>query len=460
MAIQNCARYVDEFRGSPYKLIPATIKELNRRHIERYVYDNESPVNSAVLVINKFLRKHQNFCATFSLDDLAEQIPNKIYLTINGSAVALSDEGEAEEIVAPDYKDQYFSESLIIEPVRCPQGHYFERSRAQIWASKQNNLCPVGNDHLIGDLNVDRARQAQLLLISGKNQILNQSTVKDAELNYQDKQLLIEKEKSKAFKLGVINVGGKIATTGLAVAAKKSVKAATRKAADQALTQIIKVVAEKAAEETAEQVANAAVKVIAIELTKEVSEKAATKIAEAAAKQVVENGLKETGKEVLKDTIKEIAKEGAKTSKAYVKAVPFISLGIGVGFAIYRWRKNDPLWMVAGEVISGGLASFPGYGTVASVALDATMVGYDIYKVTQSPEEDNPTDWYRGLGIKYDKNNPPTREEVDRVFKLLTKDIHADKNIDIPKYRENKNDEILLNYFKCKDKIYKSRGWH
>lgn len=61
------------------------------------------------------------------------------------------------------------SGETVSEPVRCTQGHIFERTYIQAWSRQQgNNICPLGNQHPLmspgGDLNirVDEALRTEI----------------------------------------------------------------------------------------------------------------------------------------------------------------------------------------------------------------------------------------------------------------------------------------------------------
>ena len=101
--------------------------------------------------------------------------------------------------------------------------------------------------------------------------------------------------------------------------------------------------------------------------------------------QSADNIAKAAGKEVLEDATKEtaerVAKEGAEAGiKAAVKKVPVVGFLAGLGFGAYRLLQGD----VTGaglEVASGTASIFAGPGTVASVGIDATLLGMDIARM-------------------------------------------------------------------------------
>ena len=72
------------------------------------------------------------------------------------------------------------------------------------------------------------------------------------------------------------------------------------------------------------------------------------------------------------------AKIGAKAlGKGLLKKIPFLGLGAGLLFGAERAMAGD--WKGAGlEVASGGASMIPGFGTAASVGIDAALAGRDM----------------------------------------------------------------------------------
>lgn len=91
---------------------------------------------------------------------------------------------------------------------------------------------------------------------------------------------------------------------------------------------------------------------------------------------------KAAGKEGLKVGAKAAAKTGGKAvakgvGKALLKKVPLIGLIAGVGFGIERMMRGD--WGGGlTEIASGAASTVPGFGTAASVALDAGLMAKDL----------------------------------------------------------------------------------
>lgn len=91
---------------------------------------------------------------------------------------------------------------------------------------------------------------------------------------------------------------------------------------------------------------------------------------------------KVAGKEGLKAGGKVAAKQGTKAvakgvGKALLKKIPLIGLVAGVGFGIERMMRGD--WGGGlTEIASGAVSTVPGFGTAASVALDAGLMARDL----------------------------------------------------------------------------------
>lgn len=94
--------------------------------------------------------------------------------------------------------------------------------------------------------------------------------------------------------------------------------------------------------------------------------------------KVTEVGIKVGTKELAKAGIKVGAKESAKFGgKSIAKKIPIVGLAAGCAFGIIRLTQGDYLG-AAMEVSSGAVSLIPGYGTAASLAIDAGLVAYDL----------------------------------------------------------------------------------
>ena len=94
--------------------------------------------------------------------------------------------------------------------------------------------------------------------------------------------------------------------------------------------------------------------------------------------KVTEIGLKVGVKELSKAGIKIGAKESTKFGgKSLAKKIPIVGVAAGCAFGIFRMIQGDFLG-AAMEVSSGAVSLIPGYGTAASLAIDAGLVAYDL----------------------------------------------------------------------------------
>ena len=118
-------------------------------------------------------------------------------------------------------------------------------------------------------------------------------------------------------------------------------------------------------------------------VTQAVMKTTGKKISGAAAQSAVKAGsataMKKAG---TKTTAKLGAKLGVKAlGKSVLKKIPGVGLLAGIGFGLQRAMKGD-LVGAAMELASGGASLIPGFGTAASVAIDAASAARDISKAT------------------------------------------------------------------------------
>ena len=77
---------------------------------------------------------------------------------------------------------------------------------------------------------------------------------------------------------------------------------------------------------------------------------------------------------------------GKGIGKGLLKKLPLVGLGLGAAFAVSRAKDGD--WLGAfGELASGAAAMVPGWGTAASVAIDAGLVAKDVNEANNSQDE-------------------------------------------------------------------------
>ena len=120
-----------------------------------------------------------------------------------------------------------------------------------------------------------------------------------------------------------------------------------------------------------------------------------------AANTVKKFGVRQTAKLGIKQTGKGIVKKGL--GKAIAKKIPLLGLGLGAIFAAQRAMAGD--WTGAGmELASGAASTIPGFGTAASVGIDAALIGRDM----------GMTPFYKGGVVQ-------GAPGIDKVPSLLTK---------------------------------------
>ncbi len=109
--------------------------------------------------------------------------------------------------------------------------------------------------------------------------------------------------------------------------------------------------------------------------------KAINKVGEKIGQTAVVKSVKKT----MEKTAGKIASKAV--GKSLLKKIPVVSAAAGVYFAYERIKEGD--WKGAcGEVASGALGCFPGLGTAASVAVDATLAGRDIYNASADDKKE------------------------------------------------------------------------
>lgn len=93
------------------------------------------------------------------------------------------------------------------------------------------------------------------------------------------------------------------------------------------------------------------------------------------------------GRGAKKGTAKIATKAAGKgIGKGLLKKLPLIGLGLGAAFAVSRAKDGD--WVGAfGELASGAAAMVPGWGTAASVAIDAGLIAKDVNEANTSQDE-------------------------------------------------------------------------
>jgi murein DD-endopeptidase MepM/ murein hydrolase activator NlpD len=117
---------------------------------------------------------------------------------------------------------------------------------------------------------------------------------------------------------------------------------------------------------------------------------AAAHAAKQAAGQATEQAAKTGGKTVAKVAAGGVAKAAGKGAakvggKSLIKKIPVLGAIASGFFAVDRASKGD--WLGAGmEVASGGASLIPGFGTAASIGIDAALIARDIAKENNKKE--------------------------------------------------------------------------
>ncbi len=141
----------------PFPLITTSHDGIQRK-IHKYLLNvtrsNETTIDAAVLKIQELLNKNKELIPAYDRNlPLKTQLLEKPILIINGNAVCLTDED-----VVPrggeECSDDFFTQGLLNDPVRCQKKHLLERVLAENYASHTNGLCPVDKDPM-GDLKPD-----------------------------------------------------------------------------------------------------------------------------------------------------------------------------------------------------------------------------------------------------------------------------------------------------------------
>ena len=116
--------------------------------------------------------------------------------------------------------------------------------------------------------------------------------------------------------------------------------------------------------------------------------KVGTGTAVKASKTVTREGLEAAGKVVTKEGTEQLAKKG--TAKLLAKKLPLVGLVLGTTFAIDRAAKGD-MAGAAMEFLSGAASTVPGWGTAASVAIDAGLIAKDVKDAVDNEDKGQTT---------------------------------------------------------------------
>lgn len=141
--------------GSAY-LMDGQERSIGDRKIFRYILSNTNAIESARQAIAILLQNNPGLFIA-STDDYAPLVGTCPFLVINGPAVCLSSKEKAPEGIDPLCEDTFFSEAIIDEPIKCAEGHIFERKYIQAWVNSKGNQCPYDpiSPHNVGQIVVD-----------------------------------------------------------------------------------------------------------------------------------------------------------------------------------------------------------------------------------------------------------------------------------------------------------------
>ena len=405
------------------------VKNIGDRVVVKYMLDDSLPptLDRAVRIIQDLLRDNPTFCETFSMETLRAELMNKQYLTINGMAVCIA-EDQCEK--KPWCKDRYFTESTLVHPVRCPQGHYMEGDLLPWWEQKKGNICPAGigrDNHSIDPRVVDEERRADIQdYIESKNPDRKRfeqrkDTITKFELKIADvlKLLLTKKEKSMSV-IKTVDVG-KVLVKGGEIP-----------------------VVERTAQEVVKK---------------------------------IRGFFSKMGKQALEKSEKKVVES---TAKAVSQWIPFVCVVMGTYNAYLRFVERQ-YWRGVGEVVSvfansAGFVFPPAVvgGPIISIVLDAGMLGADIAEYGSAPSTQTVETRPLAIVIQFDLESsycvlkfgsnptpPPTQAEVDVVFTHLTQSIQLQDlvGIEVPENWLQKSNRCMAVLQSAREIIYQNRGW-
>ena len=195
----------DHLLGGCFRSFPPMSTSHNgiSRTIYKYILEVEnnnskSINNNAALKIVELLERNRNLIPTFEfnkkLKNLQELISANPVLTINGNAVCLSKEAYA-PAGAESYCDDFFSQSLLVDPIKCRAGHVLERSRAEFYVTHSKGKCPAG--HEMGEMQEDASLKAMCVRLKGD---LDEEEKKN---NHIDRTLSVNMVITKSHKLEI-----------------------------------------------------------------------------------------------------------------------------------------------------------------------------------------------------------------------------------------------------------------
>ncbi len=369
---------------------------------------DNTTLDSAARTIIELKKTNPEFCFTFSLDldELKAELESQHYLTIYRKVVSISGE-QAPISTSSKYIDQ-LSRSLMQEPVECTGGHFLEKRRAVLWEKQNRNVCPCrGNPHNLFSSHLKSIEGFEV----------------DSELQGEIEQYREELKQAKAEK-----------------------------------------------EETHQTLAR---QEVTIQSQGKMLKKQAAEIAQM--KQPLNQPILDLVGGVFKIVTKSALLRYLPAAIKAFKLIPCVSAVIGVslcayrisqiykrhkdqskGFLAYVWENEKLEMLKAGaELVSGGIAFIPVFGTLAAVGMDfllalgvdCLIVGADAYQIWQAKKAHNDTISKREqeekealevLGVE----QGASKQEIGSKGRKLALALSSDKDPDYPYLQ--KQDNIMM----------------
>lgn len=154
MNIQHYARinpFNDTLQGSNFILVSSALKDGRTIRIYELKDQTDAALIKAVDTIRVLIERNPCLSLTFLLQNARSILREKPCLTINGEAVCLSEEKEANDVPL-HYVDRYFSQDILRVPIRCSRGHLLEGSSALLWFQNKRHCPGEGPPHTVEEL--------------------------------------------------------------------------------------------------------------------------------------------------------------------------------------------------------------------------------------------------------------------------------------------------------------------
>jgi len=173
---------------------------------------------------------------------------------------------------------------------------------------------------------------------------------------------------------------------------------------------------------------------------------------------------------VAKEVAKEVAEEsGKKAAQQILKKIPIIGVAFGLTLGILRAVKGDHWSLVAGEVASGAASCVPGWGTAVSISIDAAILVADVAKTIDASSATpapafrvqilNLNEAYACIGINYAEGIGPTRDIVDRQYRLVAGQYHPDRAAGLGQDMQTRYAQFMVCINAARTLIYQHRQW-